>query len=196
MKDLSILLLAAGSGEGNLGEMLDPRLRAMFAEAGIRCQACYVADLRQEHLDLFHAVILMRTPVPQHPFGDEAAFRDKSVWLRAFVERGGGLFLMFTECYGKTESTLNELCAPWQMRFYFNRLDPDATVPAARFPRLYESALLPATVVPNPCFALPFRELQVVTEGGHGTQHLTCVPEPGSPWHAILRGGPHITSRG
>lgn len=196
MRELSILLLAAGSGEGSLGEMLDPRLRAMFAEAGIRCQACYLADLQPEHLDLFHAVVLLRTPVPQHPLDEEAMFREKSAWLHAFVERGGGLFLMFTECYGKTESTLNELCAPWGMRFYFNRLVCDATVPAARFPRLHESVLLPAVAAPNSCLALPFRELLLVTEGGHGTQHLTCVPESGSPWEPILRGGPHIVSRG
>ena len=194
MPDLSILLLAADSGEGTLGEMLDPRLRARFATEGIHCQACYISDLKQEYLDLFHCIVLLRTPVPQHPFGDEAEFREKGTWLQTFVERGGGLFLMFTECYGKTESTLNELCAPWQIRFFFNRLIPDGTVPVERFPRLYESSLLPASVVSNPYLALPFSALKLVTEGGHGTQHLTCVPEPGSPWHPVLRGGTHLTS--
>lgn len=195
LRDLSVLLLAADSGEGTLGEMLDPRLRELFADAGIQCQACYVSDLKPEHLALFHCVILLRTPVPQHPFGDEEEFREKSRWLRAFVERGGGLFLMFTECYGKTESTLNELCAPWQLHFYFNRLVPDGSLTVDRFPRLYESTLLTARVVPNPLLNLPFSELKIVTEGGHGTQHLTCVPEPGSPWQTILSGGPHITSQ-
>ncbi|MCE9613894.1 MAG: hypothetical protein K8T26_06425 [Lentisphaerae bacterium] len=194
-RELSVLLLAADSGEGGLGEMLDPRLREEFAAAGIQCRACYVGDLQRAHLDLFHCVVLLRSPVPQHPFGDAADFREKSVWLQEFVACGGGLFLMFTECYGKTESTLNELCAPWQIRFYFNRLVPDAHVATDRFPRLHESTLLPVTVVANPFLPLPFDTLKVVTEGGHGTQHLTCVPEPGSAWHPVMRGGAHISSQ-
>ena len=194
-RPLSVLLLAADSGEGTLGEMLDPRLRELFCAAGIHCQACYVSDLKPGYLDFFHCVVLLRTPVPQHPFGDEADFREKSQWLHDFVERGGGLFLMFTECYGKTESTLNELCAPWGLRFFFNRLVSDGTVPAERFPRLYESTLLEIPVVSPAILPLPFSTLKIVTEGGHGTQHLTCVPEPGSPWQPILRGGPHITSQ-
>ena len=196
MQELSILLLAADSGEGNLGEMLDPRLRAQFAAEGIHCQACYISDLKREHLDHFHCVVLLRTPVPQHPFGDETLFRDKSAWLRDFVEQGGGLFLMFTECYGKTESTLNELCAPWGIRFAFNRLTPDATVPVTRFPRLYESSLLPIQMVSSTALVFPFQTMRIVTEAGHGTQHLTCMPESGSPWQPVCRGGPHITSEG
>ena len=181
MKQLSILLLAADSGEGPLGDFIDPRLRETWAAEGLAARACYFSDLRREHLDHTQVVILLRTPFP----GDAASgFSEKAGWLRDFVERGGGLMTLFTECYGKTEASLNELFAAWGMRFHFNRLVAAPEVPRERFPRFFESVILPARG--------PWGELGLITEGGHGTQHLTCVGD--ARWQPLLRGGPGMVS--
>ncbi|MBN1268572.1 MAG: hypothetical protein JXB04_03215, partial [Kiritimatiellae bacterium] len=195
---VSVLLLAADSGEGGLGsDMIDPVLRARFAEEGVHFQASYVSDLRREQLDLFHIVLLLRSPVPGHPIGDLEDFQRKTAWLRGFVEGGGGLFVMFTECYGKSVSPLNELCEPWGLRFYFNRLAGSPGAAPGRLPRLVESVTLPFRFADNPCVKPPAETLRLVTEGGHGAQHLTCVCEGGNGirWHPVLRGGPSITSQ-
>ena len=140
MKTYSILLLAADSGEGPLGDFIDPRLRAAWAAEGLTTSACYFSDLQPDHLENAHVVILLRTPLA----GDvHSGFAEKSGWLRAFVERGGGLLTLFTECYGKTEASLNELFAAWGLRFYFNRLVAAPDVPRERFPRFFESVILP-----------------------------------------------------
>lgn len=181
MKTYSMLLLAADSGEGPLGDFLDPHLRAAWSAEGWETRACYCSDLQREHLDQAHVVILLRTPLPDDTASN---FAEKSAWLREFVQRGGGLLTLFTECYGKTETSLNELFAPWGLHFYFNRLVAAPEVPRERFPRFFESVILPATG--------PGGELGLITEGGHGTQHLTCVGD--ARWLPLLRGGPGLTS--
>ncbi len=181
MNNLSILLLAADSGEGPLGDMIDPELRESWRAAGIHTSACYFSDLRREHLENTHVVILLRTPLPGDVDSDFAA---KSEWVRDFVARGGGLLSLFTECYGKSESTLNELFLPWGLRFYFNRLVAQAGVVVERFPRFFEGVILPA--------GGPSGDLGLSTEGGHGTQHLTCVGD--ARWEAMLRGGARVVS--
>lgn len=184
MRKLSILLLAADSGEGPLGELIDPALREAWKREGVHTSACYVSSLRLEHLDHVHVVILLRTPIPAHAFQDEPVFAEKSVWLRDFVEAGGGLLTLFTECYGKTEFTLNKFFEPWGLRFYFNRLVPQPGVAIERFPRFFEGLILPALTQDG--------ELGIITEGGHGTQHLTCSGD--ARWQPLLRGGSRIVS--
>ncbi len=198
MKPLRILLLAADSGEGGLGDLLDPVLRKRFDVEEIEARSCYISDLRREHLDGFHAVALLRSPIPGHPLSDLADFAQKAGWLREFTEQGGGLLLMFTECYGKTEAPLNELSAPWGLRFFFNVLLPGPGVTVERFPRFTEGEILPFHWCDGAPFAIGSPDLGLVTLGGHGTQQLTCVFEgPGAGrWRPLLRGGPGITSRG
>ena len=191
MKNTAVLLLADDSGEGPLGEMIDPALRRGWEDAGYRVAASYFSDLRREHLDHAAVVVLLRTSMPGHPLDDGARFREKSGWLREFVERGGGLLILFTECYGKTEGTLTDFAAPWGLRLYFNRLVPASPALVERFPRFFEGVMLPATVLDNPVFH-HHGALALVTEGGHGTQHLTC--EIDERWQPILCGAPHIRS--
>lgn len=192
MNNVSILLLAADSGEGPLGEFLDPAVRAAWQQQGLCASASYMSDLRREQLDCCHVAVLLRTPIPGHPLDDHAAFVEKSAWLRDFVAAGGGLLLLFTENYGKTESTLNELVAPWGLRFFFNHLVARAGAPVERFPRFFESVIRPAAFVAgNPVTALR-GELGLICEGGHGTQHLTCVGD--ARWQPLLRGAPHLRS--
>jgi hypothetical protein len=191
MKPVPILLLADDSGEGPLGDMIDPVLRRAWENAGFGVAATYFSDLQREHLDHAAVVVLLRTSMPGHPLDDPARFLEKSDWLRTFVERGGGLLILFTECYGKTEGTLNTFTAPWGLRFYFNRLRFDRPELVERFPRFFEGVMLPAMVVDNPVFHRR-GTLALITEGGHGTQHLTC--EGDARWFPILRGAPHIRS--
>jgi hypothetical protein len=191
MSERSILLLAADSGEGPLGDFLDPVVREAWRERGFRVCASYVSDLRRELLDCCHVVVLLRTPIPGHPVDDHAAFVEKSAWLREYVKAGGGLLVLFTENYGKTESTLNELVAPWGLRLHFNRLVARPGTPVDRFPRFHESVILPATFAAHPLTGLR-GELGLICEGGHGTQHLTCVGD--ARWQPLLRGGPHLRS--
>ncbi|MBN1269826.1 MAG: hypothetical protein JXB04_09575 [Kiritimatiellae bacterium] len=196
MASLSILLVAADSGEGELGDMLDPTLRDRLAAEGLHARATYLSDLKREHLDSAHVVVLLRAPIPGHPRADAALFKEKGGWLRAHAEAGGGLLVMFTECYAKAMGSLNELCAPWGARFFFNRLVPGPEVLVERMPRFYEGVILPFRFVDNPFITPPSSDLGLITEGGHGTQHLTCAFEPDSPiaWQPILRGGARITS--
>ena len=181
MNHKNILLLAADSGEGPLGEMIDPVLREVWRAEGFHTSACYFSDLQRAHLDNAHAVILLRTPLPDQDTSDFAA---KSEWVRDFVARGGGLLSLFTECYGKTEASLNELFGPWGLRFYFNRLVAQAGTVIERFPRFFEGVILPAVSAEG--------ALGLITEGGHGTQHLTCVGD--ARWEPMLRGGAGMVS--
>ena len=48
MNKLSILVLAADSGEGPLGDLVDPVVRDAWLGQGIRVCATYVSDLRRE----------------------------------------------------------------------------------------------------------------------------------------------------
>ena len=191
MKLLPILLLADDSGEGPLGEMIDPVLRRHWEQADGRVAATYFSDLQPEHLAHAAVVVLLRTAIPGHPLDEPARFVEKSAWLRDFVEQGGGLLILFTECYGKSEGTLNDLTAPWGLRFSFNRLIPAPGVTVERFPRFFEGVILPANIVGNP-FYRRHGELGLITEGGHGTQHLTCVGD--ARWKPVLRGAPFMRS--
>lgn len=195
--DIRVLLLAADSGEGDLGDFIDPRLRAHWAEEGILTRSLYISALRREDLRQAHAVILLRTPIPGHSLKDEPVFQRKLPWLRGFVARGGGLLALFTECYGKSEASLNELLEPWGLRAFFNELVPAPGVQPARLPRFFESVLLPARVDPATPWPMGCQEFTLITAGGHGTQHLTLEPAPGSAveWRPVLRGGPAMTSR-
>jgi hypothetical protein len=192
---VSVLLLAADSGEGGLGEMIDPTLRAQFALQNVHFCASYFSDFDPGALEGFHAVMLLRAPIPDHPLDDYDAFMGRMADIRTFVARGGGLFVLFTECYGKTVAPLNDALAPWNIHFYFNQLKTQNPEHVERLARLHESRILPAQCCRNPFFTPSSETLGLLTEGGHGTQHLTCVPAPGSAWAPLLRGGEHMVSQ-
>jgi len=196
-ESVSVLLLAADSGEGALGEMIHPVLRERFAEEGINVRASYVSDLKRQHLDLFDVVALLRTPIPGHPHDDHADFLEKGKWLVEYVESGGGLFLMFTECYGKTVEPLNEICEPLGIHFYFNRLEPSSDIEEGHIRRFPEGRVLPFECARNSCLDLSFSNIGLITEGGHGTQHLTCMTDESGPgnWQPILLGSDRVQSK-
>lgn len=178
-----------------MGPMLDPVLAKHLSRAGIDTRAAYVSDVSASTLDGFHVVVILRGPIPGHPVNDMEAWRALLPGLHHFVERGGGLMVMDTECYGKTVAPLNELLEPWNLKLYFN----DLQSPSSRtgfFPRFVEGRVLPFSAPADSPVKVPGGVLDVLVEGGHGAQHLTCHPLPGPVcWRTVLQGGPEVISR-
>jgi len=188
-----ILFIAADSGDGQFRFIVDPELRRELEKEGIRCHSCFISQLRREHLSVVDAVVLMRTPMPGHAKNDYAMFKEKTPWLYEFVAGGGGLLLMFAESYGRTEKSLNEFAEEFNIAFRFNYLEEKDSSRAGMVPNLDNGRTINAGVFPVIPGLDGIDELELIVDGGHGVQHLTC--ECGAEWRHIVRGSESCVSR-
>ena len=189
MKKISLLLLAADSGEGQFNWMADSVLKEQLEQNNIFFQESYFSQLEKNDLDCFDLVLLMRSPVPAHPKNDTDAFVEKCVWLQEFVENGGGLILMFTECYGKSVASLNEFAKNFDIQFAFNKILESNSDNLTHLPNMPEGLIVNAEFAPE----IPFgnnrqknKNLGIIFDGGHGTQAMTCISS--KEWSPILTG--------
>jgi hypothetical protein len=186
MNNISLLILAADSGEGQFTRLIDPLLKEQLIEAGIHVCECFVSQLQKDDLALFDVVLLMRFPVPDHPQNDHADFQEKSLWLKEFVKQGGGLVMMFSECYGKTINAMNQFANEFDVQFAFNRLVDSSSDSVNTLPNMPEGKLIKCKIETDNQVTVNSGVLNVIVEGGHGSQHLTCLP--GNDWQTLIRG--------
>ncbi|NQU40686.1 MAG: hypothetical protein HQ523_12085 [Lentisphaerae bacterium] len=185
-ESIPVLLLASESGEGQFLHLVSPQLKLELAASGYFLFESFAGQLEPGDLDAFAVVVLLRSPLPGHPKDDSDLFASFEPELVRFVERGGGLVLMFCECYGKTVEPLNRLAARFDMRFAFNQLSDSRPDHCAALPNMPEGRLIKAFAGPNAPFAPGSGALFLVVDGGHGTQSLTCLPS--DDWTVLLRG--------
>jgi len=183
---IPVLLLASESGEGQFLHLVSPGLKAELVAEGFCLVESFAGQLNPGDLDAFAVVVLMRSPLPGHPKDDTALFESLEPELVRFVKRGGGLVLMFTECYGKTVASLNRLAAYFNMQFAFNHLSDSVAAHCAALPNMPEGRLIKVSADAASPFAPASGSLYLVVDGGHGTQALTCLPS--DDWTVLLRG--------
>jgi hypothetical protein len=191
-KKKSILLLAADSGEGQFMRLADPELRKRLSRDGISLHESFISQVKTSELDLFDSILIMRTPVPGHAKGDFAVFKKLIPHLKRFVRNGGGLVMMFAECYGKTVASLNKLGKEFGIEFAFNKLTEHNESKVCTMPNMPEGKLIKCEVAPQAPFGREEKPLYVITEGGHGTQALTCLPDDN--WESVLLTSPECVS--
>lgn len=165
--------------------MLDLSLRKAFSAAGLYCCEAFLADVAPEDLKLFNTVVIMRSPLPGHPKDDSAKWSLLLPHLSVFVENGGSLIIMFAESYGKTVASLNELGAIFDLQFVFNKLEESDPERCGELPNMPDGKLLSCDFTAES----PFKTqglIDLIVDGGHGTQHLTCLP--GADWQPVIHG--------
>ncbi len=134
----------------------------------------------------------MRSPLPGHPKDDSADWRALLPHLVSFVEEGGSLILMFAESYGKTVGTLNELGTLFDIKFAFNQLIESNPERKSEVPNMPEGKLITCDIAGDNPFGIDFPALDLIVDGGHGAQHLTC--ETGPQWHPLIQGAESCAS--
>ncbi len=183
-----ILLITAESGEGQFEQMIDPELHCKLLAQNLRCHTAYLPEVTPQHLAEASAIVLMRTPMPGHAKDDSETFRRLAPQILERVAAGAGLVIMFSESYGRSEGTLNEFTRPLGLNCYFNYLNDPKPENRGMVTNLDSGRTIRVdcngALLGDP--ALDF--LEIVVEGGHGTQHLTC--EIDSSWVWLLRGRP------
>ena len=192
MKAKSILLLAAESGDGQFRRLLDLNLKKTFSSCGLYFSEAFVPDVNPDDLALFNTVVIMRSPLPGHPKDDSAKWQQLLPHFVSFVENGGSLIIMFAESYGKTVGSLNELGKLFDIEFVFNKMEESDPERCGAMPNMPEGKLITCDFSAENPFDMKNGVLDLIIDGGHGTQHLTCVP--GDDWLPIMRGSESCTS--
>eukprot|EP00831_Metopus_contortus_P015293 TRINITY_DN16354_c0_g2_i1.p1 TRINITY_DN16354_c0_g2~~TRINITY_DN16354_c0_g2_i1.p1 ORF type:complete len:789 (-),score=141.01 TRINITY_DN16354_c0_g2_i1:2289-4655(-) len=190
MKRTNLLLIASESGDGQFRNLIDPELKADMEKNGIFCSEAFLRDVKLEDFGLFDVVLLMRTPVAGHAKDDGDFFDRHMETLEAYVQSGGGLIMMFSENYGKSVTALNRLGKRFDISFEFNIIEETDATRLSSLPNMPEGKLICVDVAPDCPFA--HGQLEIITEGGHGTQHLTC--RSGADWHTVLKGSESCVS--
>ncbi len=166
--------------------MLDPVLESAFSRAGLNCREAFLADIVPGDLALFDVIVLMRSPLPGHSKDDSQKWRKLLPSLAKFVNKGGGLVIMFSESYGKSVGTLNELGKLFDIQFLFNKLVDKDPKHNTELPNMPEGKLITCKFSGECEFAPQGELLDLIVDGGHGTQHLTCLP--GTEWKTAIQG--------
>lgn len=190
---IPVLLLASESGEGQFLHLMSPELKKQLEAEGFSFTESFASQLEPSDLDAFAVIVLLRSPLPGHPKDDTALFKSLESDLAAFVEKGGGLVMMFCECYGKTVSSLNRLAARFDIQFAFNDLSDSLSEHCSSLPNMPEGRLINAFAESNALFKPRGGSLYLVVDGGHGTQALTCLPS--DDWNVLLRGSDTCCSK-
>lgn len=134
----------------------------------------------------------MRSPLPGHPKDDSEKWRLLLPHLVNFVKNGGSLIIMFAESYGKTVGSLNELGKLFDIRFFFNKLEESDTERCSELPNMPEGKLITCDFTAENPFDMGSKVLDLIVDGGHGAQHLTCLP--GSDWQTLIGGSESCVS--
>jgi hypothetical protein len=192
MEAKSILLLASESGDGQFRRLLDLNLKKSFFSCGLHCSEIFVPDVNPDDLALFNTIVIMRSPLPGHPKDDSDKWSLLLPYIVSFVENGGSLIIMFAESYGKTVGSLNELGELFDIQFLFNKLEESAPERCGALPNMPEGKLITCDFSAENPFDMENGVLDLIIDGGHGTQHLTCLP--GDDWLPIIRGSESCTS--
>jgi|GEM_PF-3534713 len=183
-----VLLAAASSGDGQFRHLIDPELRRRLAAVGIDCYSIFLPQLTPEHLAAADTVVLLRFPLVGHCRRDYPDFQAKFAWFYDFVRNGGNLVMMFAESYGRSETAMNEFAAPWNIAFAFNHIVDRNPQCCRMLPLLDGGRMVRCEVVPGlPGLPDTLTELDLIVDGGHGTQQLTCYPTD-SAWQPLLCG--------
>ena len=182
-----VLLLAAESGEGQYNRLIDPRLKDKLAQDNIITRERFISALTRDDLNYFDTVVLMRTPVPGHAKNDMPDFEKVMPWLVDFAHDGGRLMLMFSECYGKSVASLNKLGEAFNIRFAFNVISEDDQGKRSALPNMPDGRLITCILEESG------EDIDLVFEGGHGIQNLTCLPE--NNWRILIKGAETCTSK-
>lgn len=188
-----VLFVAASSGDGQFRHLVDPELKRLFLAVGIRCSCCFLNQLTEELLKETDTVVLMRFPLIGHNRNDHPILQEKTPWLYDFASNGGNLVLMFAESYGRTEVAMNEFCAGFDISFAFNKIEEREPAKQGMMPFLDFGRLIRCDIEPVLPELQEITTLDIIVEGGHGTQHLTCQPA-GDAWHTFLRGSSTCSS--
>jgi len=192
MRKKSILLLAAESGDGQFRRLLDLNLKKNLLSCGLHFSEVFVPDVNADDLALFNTVVIMRSPMPGHPKDDSEKWRLLLPHIVRFVENGGTLITMFAESYGKTVASLNELGKLFDIQFVFNKLEETASELCGELPNMPEGKLITCNFMAGSPFNIKAKKLDLIVDGGHGAQHLTCLP--GKEWRPLIRGSESCTS--
>lgn len=187
-----VLFLAASSGDGQFRYLVDPELKRRLLAAGIRCSSCFINQLTRAHLEEADTVVLMRFPLIGHSRNDHPVLQEKTSWLYNYVECGGNLVLMFAESYGRSEAAMNEFTAGFDISFAFNRIEEQNPERQSMMPFLDCGRLISCDIDPVLPELKGITILDLIVDGGHGTQHLTC--QTGEAWIPFLRGSATCSS--
>ena len=143
-------------------------------------------------MTLFNTVVIMRSPLPGHPKDDSEKWHLLLPHLVNFVKNGGSLIIMFAESYGKTVGSLNELGKLFDIQFVFNKLEESNPERCDELPNMPEGKLITCDFTADKPFDMEDKVLDLIVDGGHGAQHLTCLP--GSDWQPLIHGSESCTS--
>ncbi len=193
MCNKSVLLLAAESGDGQFRRLLDRKLKDKFICDKLNCVEAFITDIDPDEINMFDVVVVLRSPLPGHPKDDSHVWRSLLPCLTTYVKNGGSLIIMFSESYGKTIGTLNELGHIFDIHFVFNHLEESTPARNDALSNMPEGKLITCNLVTDNPFGIDYDKLDLIVDGGHGAQHLTCLA--GEDWNTLIQGSATCVSK-
>lgn len=188
-----VLLLAAESGDGQFRKLISKDLKQDFQDRDILIREAFFNDIDLNSFQDYDVIILMRSPMPGHSKYDQPKWKQVMTELETFTSNGGRLVMMFAESYGKSIGTFNQLGEKLNIKFLFNALQEEKNILRDKLPNMPEGKLIECIVSKEKCLKLDFEKINILTEGGHGTQHLTCLP--GDDWEVLIKGSESCISQ-